>query len=109
VAHVSHPLDDALTRAARLDMERGIVRAILNEAPDREGRKRLWKERTGKCEASFYNRRREVEREDAEAERVRKEEEADKQREAAQAKADDAEDKPGAADSTILTFPRPGT
>jgi hypothetical protein len=57
--HFRHEVSMA-TREQRLDLDRGIVRDICLETADAEERVKLWKVRTGKGQATFYRRKREL-------------------------------------------------
>jgi hypothetical protein len=49
-----------LSREARLEQERALVRDICAETQNSQERLRLWEERTGKHQATFYRRKQEV-------------------------------------------------
>jgi len=49
------------SREERLASDREIVRDILAQAEEPADQVRLWKDRTGKSQATFYNRKREIE------------------------------------------------
>jgi hypothetical protein len=50
------------TRVERQERDREVVRAILSETTDAREQVRLWRERTGKGQSMFYERKKEVER-----------------------------------------------
>jgi hypothetical protein len=50
-----------MSREERKTAEREIAREICSEVEGREDRLRLWRERTGKSERTFYSRKRELE------------------------------------------------
>ncbi len=53
---VRHPAETPISREARLDEERAIVRQIVERHTSRDERVRAWVERTGKSERAFYRR-----------------------------------------------------
>jgi hypothetical protein len=57
--HFRHEIN-TLSREARLEQERALVRDICAETRDPQERVRLWEERTGKHPATFYRRKREI-------------------------------------------------
>jgi hypothetical protein len=65
-AHFRHEVATA-SRAERLEAERDIVRGIVTEADDPAERVRLWRERTGKGQSTFYARFQEVRAETTDA------------------------------------------
>lgn len=57
----TRPVDlTGATRREKQERDRATARAILDETTDAREQVRLWKERTGKCQSMFYERRREV-------------------------------------------------
>jgi hypothetical protein len=57
--HFRHEVN-LLSREERLEQDRVLCRAICAESADPEERLRLWKERTGRGQATFYRRKREI-------------------------------------------------
>lgn len=57
-----HPVDDSgCTALDRLERDRAIVIKILDETSDPQEQVRLWCDRTGKGQSTFYKRKKEVE------------------------------------------------
>lgn len=59
---LNHKVRD-LSRAEQVEAERRIVLAICHEHEDREARVAAWQERTGKSQAAFYRRLKELKEE----------------------------------------------
>jgi hypothetical protein len=57
--HFRHQLSGG-TREERLQAEREVVKEVCRESESPQDRVRLWRERTGKSEDSFYRRKREA-------------------------------------------------
>ena len=51
---------NVMSRSERLDCDRQIVKEIIEAATDPKEQVRLWEERTGRGQATFYARKREV-------------------------------------------------